>query len=76
MSAAFEDNFDLFPQEEWYEQLLRYGLYVGAAFQLVCILAVVVFPPSSSDQTDENNSGVSFELIIPSTVTKMITVES
>ncbi len=60
MSAAFEDNFDLFPQEEWYEQLLRYGLYVGAAFQLVCILAVVVFPPSSSDQADENNSGVSF----------------
>ena len=28
----------LLPQETWYEQLIRYGLYVGAVFQLVCIL--------------------------------------
>ena len=35
----------LFPDELWYEVLLRYGLYVGAAFQLVCILAVIVLPP-------------------------------
>ena len=35
----------LFPDELWYEVLLRYGLYVGAVFQLVCILAVIVLPP-------------------------------
>merc|ERR1712064_202462 len=35
----------LFPEELWYEVLLRYGLYVGAAFQLICILAVIVLPP-------------------------------
>jgi hypothetical protein len=52
------DPFDLIPREEWYEQLLRYGLYIGAAFQLCCILAIVVFPPSTSDQSDENNSAL------------------
>ena len=35
----------LFPEELWYEVLLRYGLYVGAVFQLICILAVIVLPP-------------------------------
>ena len=28
----------LIPQETWYEQLIRYGLYIGAVFQMVCIL--------------------------------------
>ena len=28
----------LIPQETWYEQLVRYGLYIGAVFQMVCIL--------------------------------------
>lgn len=36
---------DLLPEELWYERLLRYGLYVGGVFQLVCILAVVFVPP-------------------------------
>ena len=35
----------LFPEELWYEALLRYGLYVGAVFQLVCILAIIILPP-------------------------------
>lgn len=56
----------LFPEELWYEVLLRYGLYVGAVFQLICILAVIVLPPlkegsdglttndeSSSDEDDD-----------------------
>ena len=36
----------LLPKEEWYDPIIRYGLYLGAVFQLVCILAVVVFPGS------------------------------
>ena len=56
MSAAPEDNFDLFPQEEWYEELLRYGLYIGAAFQLIAILAIIAFPPTSSDHSEDSQS--------------------
>ena len=39
---------DLIPPEEWYEPWLRFGLYLGAIFQLVCVLAVVVLPAGSS----------------------------
>ena len=46
----------LFPEELWYEVLLRYGLYVGAVFQLVCILAVIVLPPLK--EGPENLTGV------------------
>ena len=51
-----DDPFDLIPREEWYETAIRFGLYIGAAFQLCCILAIVVFPASSSDQSDEAHS--------------------
>ena len=29
---------ELIPKETWYEQLIRYGLYIGAVFQIICIL--------------------------------------
>jgi len=44
----------LLPKEEWYEQYIRWGLYVGAAFQLVCILAVIFLPPQDKDQNGES----------------------
>lgn len=65
MSAVVdEDHFDLIPREEWYEQILRYGLYVGAAFQLCCILAIIVFPPSSSELAEDNSGPVSLKCFI------------
>ena len=36
---------ELLPPEEWYEVYIRIGLYFGAAFQLVCILALIFLPP-------------------------------
>ncbi|CAB0036784.1 unnamed protein product [Trichogramma brassicae] len=40
----------LLPQEETlFEQLIRYGLYIGAVFQVACILAIVAYNGVSSD---------------------------
>ena len=55
-SAATQGELPLFPQEEWYEQLLRYGLYLGAAFQIICILAVI-FDVSPSQKSSSDLGG-------------------
>jgi hypothetical protein len=40
----------LLPAEETlFELLLRFGLYLGAAFQLVCLLAIVIYHSGPSD---------------------------
>ena len=36
-------------QEDIVDVLLRYGLFIGAIFQLVCIGAVIIMPDSKSD---------------------------
>lgn len=40
----------LLPTEEtFFEQLLRFGLYVGAVFQIACLLAIVVYQSGPPD---------------------------
>ncbi|CAD1477995.1 unnamed protein product [Heterotrigona itama] len=40
----------LLPAEETlFEQLLRFGLYIGAMFQVVCLLAIVIYQAGPSD---------------------------
>ncbi|KOX69071.1 Protein anon-73B1 [Melipona quadrifasciata] len=40
----------LLPAEETlFEQLLRFGLYIGAVFQIVCLLAIVIYQAGPSD---------------------------
>lgn len=37
------------PQESLTEQIVRIGLYIGAAFQICCLLAVVIYHANPSD---------------------------
>jgi len=55
-AASADPDLPLFPQEEWYEQLLRYGLYIGAAFQLICILALIFDVSPQNDLEDNSES--------------------
>ncbi|XP_072539267.1 protein MANBAL [Salminus brasiliensis] len=40
------------PEPTLFEGLLRYGLFLGAIFQLVCILAIIL-PTSKSHEQEE-----------------------
>ncbi|KAK1796392.1 hypothetical protein P4O66_009451 [Electrophorus voltai] len=40
------------PEPTFFESLLRYGLFLGAIFQLVCILAIII-PTSKSYEQEE-----------------------
>lgn len=40
----------LLPAEETlFEQLLRFGLYLGAVFQIMCLLSIVIYQAGPSD---------------------------
>ncbi|XP_069608388.1 protein MANBAL [Ranitomeya imitator] len=43
------------PEPTFLETLLRYGLFCGAIFQLICILAII-FPGSKSQEMDTETS--------------------
>jgi hypothetical protein len=47
----------LIPKETWYEVLIRYGLYIGAVFQMICILAVILLPsePVPKEPSDDED---------------------
>ncbi|XP_029358621.1 protein MANBAL isoform X2 [Echeneis naucrates] len=49
------------PEPTFLESLLRYGLFLGAIFQLICILAVI-FPTSKvHEQETESTDGKAAE---------------
>lgn len=49
MSAEVDLSPPEVPEPTFLENLLRYGLFLGAIFQLICILAVI-FPTSKSHE--------------------------
>jgi len=42
--------------ETWYffDEVLRYGLFLGAIFQIIAIAAIVVIPPKDKQDADEH----------------------
>uniref|UniRef100_A0A8V0ZU16 MANBL protein n=1 Tax=Gallus gallus TaxID=9031 RepID=A0A8V0ZU16_CHICK len=44
------------PEPTLLENVLRYGLFFGAVFQLVCVLAIIL-PVSRSHKPDSDSSG-------------------
>ncbi len=49
MSAELDLSPPEVPEPTFLESLLRYGLFLGAIFQLICILAVI-FPTSKGHE--------------------------
>lgn len=43
-------------EQTWFDHVLHYGLLVGAIFQLVCIAAIVVIPPSPEEEAENDES--------------------
>ncbi|XP_015249588.1 protein MANBAL [Cyprinodon tularosa] len=55
MSAELDLSPPEVPEPTLLESILRYGLFLGAIFQLICILAVI-FPSSKSNEQEETDS--------------------
>lgn len=49
MSAELDLSPPEVPEPTFLESLLRYGLFLGAIFQLICILAII-FPTSKGHE--------------------------
>ena len=41
-------------EEGWSDIAMRYGLWFGAVFQLICILAILVFPSNRARDLEEH----------------------
>ncbi|KAF3690128.1 Protein MANBAL [Channa argus] len=52
MSAELDLSPPEVPEPTFLESILRYGLFLGAIFQLICILAVI-FPMSKGHEQQE-----------------------
>ncbi|KAM9860311.1 protein MANBAL [Aulostomus maculatus] len=55
MSADLDLSPPEVPEPTFLESVLRYGLFLGAIFQLICILAII-FPTSKGHDQEETES--------------------
>ncbi|XP_058487455.1 protein MANBAL [Solea solea] len=55
MSADLDLSPPEVPEPTFLESVLRYGLFLGAIFQLICILAII-FPTSKGHEQEETET--------------------
>ncbi|XP_017264140.1 protein MANBAL [Kryptolebias marmoratus] len=55
MSAELDLSPPEVPEPTLLESILKYGLFLGAIFQLICILAII-FPTSKSHEQEEKET--------------------
>ncbi|XP_051997528.1 protein MANBAL-like [Xyrauchen texanus] len=53
MSADLDLSTPEVPEPTLFESLLHYGLFLGAIFQLVCIVAIIIPTSKSHEPTSE-----------------------
>ena len=51
------------PEPTFLENLLRYGLFLGAIFQLICVLAIIIPVPKSHKADAEQSEPRSAEVM-------------
>ncbi|XP_061796052.1 protein MANBAL [Nerophis lumbriciformis] len=56
MSADLDLSPPEVPEPTFLESLLRYGLFLGAIFQLVCILAIIVPTPKGHEKEESEST--------------------
>ncbi|NXI53604.1 MANBL protein, partial [Chloroceryle aenea] len=54
MSAELDFSPPEIPEPTFMENVLRYGLFFGAIFQLICVLAIIL-PVSKSQKTESDS---------------------
>ncbi|KAM4649676.1 MANBL protein, partial [Probosciger aterrimus] len=54
MAAELDFSPPEIPEPTFMENVLRYGLFFGAIFQLICVLAIIL-PVSKSHKTDSES---------------------
>lgn len=42
--------------EGWSDIAMRYGLWFGAIFQMICILAIIIYPSKKAHELEEHTS--------------------
>lgn len=60
MSADLDLSAPEVPEPTFLESVLRYGLFLGAIFQLICILAIIIPTSKGTEQVGvQSQSGIS-----------------
>ncbi|XP_067904516.1 protein MANBAL [Heterodontus francisci] len=56
MAAEFDLSPPEIPEPTFFDNVLRYGLFLGAIFQIICILSILLPSKSSEPEWDQSES--------------------